>query len=159
MNWIWELIIAIVLALFSSAMFAIYCNIPPKQIIWGGLNGALMWGVYAVLSTYFLSLIGSIFVASLFAAAVSRFLSIWRSCPQTIFLIPGIFTLVPGAGIYSTMLSGIQRDMPAFRSKGFETIQIAAAIAIGIALATLIPLPKKHKAKKTDDVDEVIGEK
>lgn len=159
MGWIQELLVAVVWAFFSSATFAIYCRIPPKQIVWGGLNGSLMWAIYAILSTHFLSVVGSIFVASLFTAAAARCLSVWRACPQTIFLIPGIFTLVPGAGIYNTMLSAIQRDMPAFMSKGFETLQIAAAIAIGIALATLIPLPRKRQTEKKNDLDEVMREK
>ena len=48
-------------------------------------------------------------------------LSIRHKAPVTIFLLPGIFPLVPGAGIYYTAYYFLQGEQELFASKGGET--------------------------------------
>ena len=68
---------------------------------------------------------------------------------MTIFLLPGIFPLVPGAGIYYTayyLFAG--RAGAFFASKGGETFKVALALALGIALVCSLPLPGGHEGKR-----------
>ena len=59
---------------------------------------------------------------------------------------PGIFPLVPGAGIYYTAYYFLRDDRTLFLNKGVETLKIALALALGIALVCSLPLPgREHK--------------
>ena len=51
----------------------------------------------------------------------------------------GIFTLVPGAGIYYTAYYLLMGDLAQFTAKGIETFKIAGAIALGIVFGFAIP--------------------
>ena len=67
---------------------------------------------------------------------------------MTIFLLPGIFPLVPGAGIYYTAYYFLQGEQELFASKGGETFKVALALALGIALVCSLPLPGGHEEKR-----------
>ena len=67
---------------------------------------------------------------------------------MTIFLLPGIFPLVPGAGIYYTAYYFLQGEQELFASKGGETFKVALALALGIALICSLPLPGGHEKIK-----------
>ena len=64
------------------------------------------------------------------------------------FLIPGIFPLVPGAGIYYTAYYLIMNEMKSFSKKGTETFLIAGAIALGIVFGFAIPQAVFHALGK-----------
>ena len=85
-------------------------------------------------------------VATLPLTACARFFSVRHKAPVTIFLLPGIFPLVPGAGIYYTAYYFLRDDRTLFLNKGVETLKIALALALGIALVCSLPLPgREHK--------------
>lgn len=78
-------------------------------------------------------------MAVLIVTFISRYLSVLRKMPITVFLIAGIFPLVPGAGIYATMYGVITDDVLAATQKGIETLKIAGVIGIGIAMVLSLP--------------------
>ena len=65
--------------------------------------------------------------------------------PVTVFLLTGIFPLVPGAGIYYSAYYFIQGDNALALANGISTFKIAVALAVGIALVLGIPLPQKRR--------------
>ena len=70
---------------------------------------------------------------------LSRFVAIWKQCPVTIFLISGIFPLVPGAGIYWTAYYIVTDQLSQAASIGYQALQEAAAIVLGIVFVFEIP--------------------
>ena len=70
-----------------------------------------------------------------------RLFAIRFRAPVTLFLLCGIFPLVPGAGIYYTAYYFLQDLGQQMADKGFETAKIAVALALGIALVSALPLP------------------
>ena len=79
---------------------------------------------------------------------LSRILAVARCNPATIYLVSGIFPLVPGAGIYYTayyLISGMPAKCSA---KGLETFEIALAIVFGIIFGFSIPETLFHKRKQ-----------
>ena len=76
---------------------------------------------------------------------VSRLFAILLKTPVTVFLLPGIFPLVPGAGIYYTAYYFIQSNNALALSNGISTFKIAVALATGIALVLGIPLPHRRR--------------
>ena len=76
---------------------------------------------------------------------LTRVLAILLKAPVTVFLLPGIFPLVPGAGIYYTAYYFIQSNNALALSNGISTFKIAVALATGIALVLGIPLPHRRR--------------
>ena len=52
----------------------------------------------------------AVFLASLTVVLLSRFFSVRHKCPLISYLIPGIFPLVPGTGIYFTVYAAISGE-------------------------------------------------
>ena len=59
--------------------------------------------------------------------------------PSTVFLITGIFTLVPVSGIYYTSYYLIMNELEQCAAKGMETFKIAGAIVLGIIFGLMLP--------------------
>jgi len=70
---------------------------------------------------------------------LSRFMAIWKRCPVTIFLISGIFPLVPGAGIYWTSYYLVTNQLPLAVSTGYQAVKDAVAIVLGIVFVFELP--------------------
>ena len=118
------MILQFLLAMVATSSFAVLYGVPKNQFVYSSLTGALGWISYL----FFCKLGAGIVFASLFA---SFFL--------TIVSRTGIFTLVPGAGIYYTSYYFIMNNMNQFAAKGMETFKIAGAISIGIIFGFSIP--------------------
>ena len=75
-----------------------------------------------------------IFFATVLVAIVALIQSIIRKCPVTVFLISGIFPLVPGAGIFWTSYNIVSNNLLAAISTGATAIKATIAIAFGILI-------------------------
>ena len=58
---------------------------------------------------------------------------------MTVFLISGIFPLVPGAGIYWTAYYIVMNDLEQAGQRGFLTLKVAVAIVLSILLVFELP--------------------
>ena len=76
---------------------------------------------------------------------LTRVFAIVLKMPVTVFLLSGIFPLVPGAGIYYTAYYFIQGNNALALSNGISTFKVAVALAIGITLVLSVPIPKKRR--------------
>ncbi len=119
--------------------FAVLFSAPKEQYIWAGITGAVAWMVYLLAGHMGASFWVASFFSTMVLTALSRVFAIWRRTPITIFLICGIFPLVPGAGIYYTAYYLINGDMNMAGIKGMETLKIAVAIALGIVVVLSLP--------------------
>lgn len=126
-------------AFVSTIAFAIVFHTPREQYVCAGLVGAFGWLIYIVY-VYFT---GDVVFASFFAALgltyLARVFSFARKAPLPVFLIAGIFPVVPGAGIYYTGYHIFMNNNAEAMSKGVETIKIAIAIALGIGIVVSLP--------------------
>ncbi len=134
-----ELFIQFLVAFGATVGFAVLVNAPAREFIYTGITGGVGWLVYVFslhsgLSSAFASL-----VAALALALLSRIFAVVRQCPATVFLISGIFALVPGTGVYYMAYYFIQGDSAAAFASGFDAFGIAVAIAVGIVLVMALP--------------------
>ena len=114
-----------------------------------GFVGAVGWTIYiACTALGGMTAPMATLIATLPLAALSRFFAIRHKAPITVFLLTGIFPLVPGAGIYYTAYYFLRNDRALCTSKGIETLKVAVALALGIAIVCSIPLPKRHAASR-----------
>lgn len=135
MNYVLEFIMAFGAI---SAFAFLYC-VPKKELIFSGLSGALGWIVYYIIVSRDLSPVLASLVATFILTVFSRTMAVIRRNPATVYLLCGIFPLVPGAGIYYTAYYLIIGDNARFASKGLETFEIALAIVFGIIFGFAIP--------------------
>lgn len=135
------------LTMVATICFGILFQVPKRHFLACGLTGAVGWLAYLLCAgPGGFSPAVATFLAVLPLTALSRYFAIYCKAPVTVFLLCGIFPLVPGAGIYYTAYYFLQDDRALFVNKGVETIKVAVGMAIGIALVASIPLPKKLRA-------------
>ena len=138
-----------VVAVIATISFGITFQMPRRHYLACGLTGAVGWMVY-ILCYDLLGVTApvAVLIATLPLTLGARFFSVYHKAPVTVFLLPGIFPLVPGAGIYYTAYYFLQGEEVLFASKGAETFKVALALALGIALVCSLPLPGSHEPKK-----------
>ena len=122
-------------ACFGASIF--YCIIMqlPKKALWvSSLSSALTYIVFRVAFLSIESEYMGYLAASCFAALSAEILA--RACkmPATIFIFPAVIPLVPGLGLYRTMLCLVQSDMSGFASEGTKTLIISGIIAVTVAV-------------------------
>lgn len=118
--------------LFPTCGFCILFKVPAKQFPVCILVGACSWTSYQILLYLEASAILACFIAACLVGLLSDICSRIFKEAATIFIIPGILCLVPGAGMYRTMLSLLQHDMDRFASNATTTLSLAGAIAVGL---------------------------
>ena len=84
-------------AVVGTVSFSVLFGVPREYYPYCGFIGGAGWLVYC-LAELFLPGSGPCFVATAVVILLSRTAAVVKRCPVTIFLIAGIFPLVPGAG-------------------------------------------------------------
>ena len=131
---IWEFLAACI----GTIAFALLFQVPKKYYALCGLIGGCGWVCYAVLLNWCSSPVATFF-ANVAVVFLSRLCAIRQKCPVTVFLISGIFPLVPGAGIYWTAYYIVTNDLAQAGERGFLTLKIAVAIVLSILLVFELP--------------------
>ena len=126
-------------AFVSTIAFAVIFHTPRKEWLYTGLTGGAGWLVYLIATDMGSGVVAASFCATLALTWLSRIFSFQRKAPVTVFLICGIFPLVPGAGIYYTGYYFFMGSNAQALDKGLETIKIAVAIALGIGIVLSLP--------------------
>lgn len=129
-------ILAFTFSFFATASFAWFFYITRYDILWAALLGALGWTVYLYISKNFGNPLSAYMLGSLVVGLLAELFAVIFKKPATIYIVPGIIPLVPGGGMYETMLMAVLGNGEATSSTGFRTLSAAAAIAVGIALAS-----------------------
>ncbi len=78
-------------------------------------------------------------LAAFVVSLLSRFAAVPSRCPAQIFIICGIFTLVPGAGIFWFSYYLTASEFAMSMASGFMALKVAIAIVLGIILAMELP--------------------
>lgn len=122
-------------------VFRIHYNY--KFAIIGSIAGTLGWIVYLLFAFTKNDIIQTL-LAMIFVALFAEIMARKCKAPATIFLIVGCFPLVPGKGIYESMLYCVQGDSQLFISSLMHTLAISVAIAFAILMvSTLFKILKK----------------
>lgn len=149
------IILEFFVAMFATISFAILFTAPKKEVVYCGLTGALGWGVYYSMTQQGINLVFASLVATFCLTVLARGFAVVRKSPVTVYLLPGIFPLVPGAGIYYTAYYLFIGNTQMSGFKGLETLEIAGAIVFGIIFGFGIPQKLFHKlSPKQVDLSE-----
>lgn len=145
------MIIEVLAAFISSFAFGIVFNIKGKNLFFAALCGALGWFVYKFSLKLEMTDTTSLFLASISLSIYSEIFARILKTPVTTFVIVALIPLVPGGGMYYTMVEAITGDVMKSLEIGIKTIASAGTLAIGIILvSTLTKTIIKNKKVKLD---------
>ncbi len=136
--------IQLVVSYFATIAFSGMFNVPKEQYAYCGICGSVGWSVYRMLLTAGHGIVIATFFATLVLTFICRVFAVIRKMPITVFLIAGIFPLVPGAGIYFTAYYFVIDDNIQAFTKGLETFKVAMAISLGIVFIFSLPQSLFH---------------
>lgn len=123
----------------GTAAFSVLFYVPRKYYGFCAACGAWGWLTYFVLEWAGMTVTEATFFAAAAVVFLSRLFAVMERCPATLFMIPGIFPLVPGAGIYWTAYYIVTDQMELASRKGFSAVKAAVAIVLGIIFVFEIP--------------------
>lgn len=133
------MIIQFIVCFFATLSFAVLFTAPKRQLVFCGLTGAAGWLVYLLLMNNDAGIGVANLAASFTLTLMARIFAAVEKQPATVYLLSGIFPLVPGAGIYYTSYYFIMHDMTQFATKGAETLIVAGSIVFGIVFGSSLP--------------------
>lgn len=125
-------------AVVGTVSFSVLFGVPREYYPYCGFIGGAGWLVYC-LAELFLPGSGPCFVATAVVILLSRTAAVVKRCPVTIFLIAGIFPLVPGAGVYWTVYHIVMEELFLAVSTGYSAMKEAIAIVMGIVFVFELP--------------------
>ncbi len=124
-------------AFVGTLGFAVLFGVPRRHYLLCGITATAGWAVYLVMLHHGgATVVGASALATVAVALVSQYLAVIRHCPVTVFLICGIFPLIPGAGIYWTTGYIVSNQLRAALESGFTALKITVALILGIILVT-----------------------
>lgn len=132
----WEIVLTVVASFGATIGSAIVFNTSKYDIVRAGIVAAAGWLVYTLLKNTSASVAVAYFAGAFVVALFSEILAYWLKNPATVYLLPGLFPLVPGGGMFQTMEAAVSGNMSDALSIGFSTLTAAGAIAIGIAVVS-----------------------
>lgn len=125
-----------IFAFIATFGWTVFFNAPKEDLIHCSLTGAIGWATYIILNKYTQNSVFSNFIASLIVTLISEFSARKLKKPAILYIIPGIIALVPGLGIYNTMLNMIQGSYIKAIEIGTQVALTAGAIVLGIVVVT-----------------------
>ncbi len=136
-------------AAVGTVAFSLIFGVPKKFYPYCGLIGGAGWLVYALLyDSGICTAAEATFLATVLVVILSRFFAVREKCPVTVFLISGIFPLVPGAGIYWTAYYLVTDQLALSLATGFDAVKAAVAIVLAIVIVFELPYRFFRLAKR-----------
>lgn len=152
-----------ILALFATCGFSIIFQVPLRHIPPVAIVGGLGWVCYQITIYYDSSPVIACFIAACLVGFLSDICSRIFKEASTIFTIPGILCLVPGAGMFYTMKAFLDHDTSDLTNTATETLLMAGAIAAGLlVIGSLIKIIRsiiRKTVAKTKDITRDITSK
>lgn len=134
----------------ASLGFGILFNIKGRNLFLAAIGGSLGGFVYQLCLNHGAGDISAMFIASVCFSLYSEILARIAHTPVTTYIICALIPLVPGGGMYRTMLAAIQGKVIDALTLGLETMTTAGALVLGILLVSTITkgITKRKKAKE-----------
>ena len=129
----------VIAATLGVLAFAVLFHAPRRRYAACALCGGFCWAMFLVFSALGLNMFMATVAAVMMMTLLARVLSVAMRMPNTVFIVTGIFAIVPGAGIYYSAYSLMVSDMVLFQQKSKETVLLAGAIALGILIGMSVP--------------------
>jgi len=125
------MIFQVLAAFLGTAAFSAVIEAPKKYLSYCGFIGAVGWLIYLINTESFGNVMAN-FLGSMAVSLISHIFARFFRVPVTIFLIPGILPLVPGAYLYKAVYQYFLGTNEIASWYLLLTIQIAGGTALAI---------------------------
>ena len=144
-----DLLLQFIYALFATCGFAIIFNVPRMAIPICMIIGGMAWSCYQVCIYYNASAVIGCFIAACLVGFLSDICARVFKEAATIFIIPGMISLVPGYNIFYTMEALLGNNLADAAKVGSQTLLMAGAIAAGLLVIGAVTNVIRSIIKKT----------
>jgi uncharacterized membrane protein YjjB (DUF3815 family) len=127
-----------IFALAASIGFGVLFNIRGKKLLLAGIGGGLAWFIYLLSLSLWTSSLAAFFISTIVAASYSEIIAKITNAPVSTFIICGIIPIVPGGGMYYTILSVILGKVDEAVNFGIKTLASSGTIAVAIFTVSII---------------------
>lgn len=134
MNVISDFAIAVLATIFFSYLF----KVPKRAVLSSSVIGGAGYALYDLLMSISGSALMGYFLGTLLIAISSEILARTKKMPATVFVIPGIAALVPGNGLYMTMMYMVQQNASMAAQTGMKTMTAIVSMAMALVLTSII---------------------
>lgn len=131
-----EEILQIITGCIGSLGFALLFNVRGKRLWIAALGGFLSWLIFLLLTRFIDSEPINYFIVSFFMSVYAEIMARVMKTPTTTFITTSLIPLIPGGSLYYTMAYAFQSDAGRFVEKAVYTLELAAALALGVIAAT-----------------------
>ena len=133
----------------GSIGFGVLFNVRGKKLLMASLGGLVSWGLFLILSVFINNEPLNYFIVALLMSVYAEFMARKLKSPTTCFITISLIPLIPGGSLYYTMAYAFQSDIEKFAGKGIYTLSLAAALALGVIVATTITNALNNKKRKS----------
>ena len=149
----------------ATAGFAVLFDLRPRDLPLAVAGASIGWWIFSAIREAGDPAIGY-FAAAAAIGLLAELGALVLKKPAFLYMVCAILPLVPGSGMYNTMLQSVRGDFAGSLAIGFATLQAAGAIAAGLAvssaLARLVTLAAAsrrggYQDPKRRDSDEASG--
>lgn len=131
-------IIQIITGFIGSLGFSVLFNIRGKRLIMAAIGGLLSWTMFLVFSRFIHNEPINYFIVSLIISVYAEIMARLLKTPTTTFIAASLIPLIPGGSLYYTMAYAFEGNLQSFAEKAVDTLKLAAALALGIIVATTL---------------------
>ena len=132
------LILHFFVAFIGTLGFCLLFHVPLRHIVYAASGGGLGWITYVYLTGTGNSPVVACFLGAIVVSMVAEVFSRAGKEATTLFIIPGIIPLVPGAPLYYTMREILDGDFSSAASMGAQVLFMAGSIAIAILMSASV---------------------
>lgn len=133
------MILEIIFCFFATFFYCLIMNSPKKVIVFSSINASLGYFIYLLCVKSGNIKLG-FFLGTFIIAFIGELFARYFKMPATIFIFPAIIPIVPGLGLYQTILAFVQNDIPLALEYGTQSILNIGAMAIAMAWVSLLAL-------------------
>lgn len=120
--------------------FATLFGVPRDKYLTCGLTGAVGWIFYLLLvRTLGVPVFIGTVISTVLVSVISRYAAVCLKCPATVFMVCGLFPLIPGGGIFWCIYYCATSQLQLAMTTGYAAMQTVISIVIGMVLAMELP--------------------
>lgn len=149
-----QAVLTVLAGTVGTCGFSLLFRINKKHVSFAVIGGFITCVVYVVCCRHVGDVFFQNFIPALVATAYSEVMARVTKAPATPYIICSIIALVPGGKLYYTMYYFVTGSYSDFRVTVLETLKIAAGIAVGIIIiSVIIHQINYNKFKQIYDLD------
>ena len=131
-------LIQIFTGFLGSLGFSVLFHIKGRRLAIASLGGLISWTVFLLLEPLLPGETVRYFLASATVTVYAEVFARVIKTPTTTFVMVSLISLIPGSGLYYTVASALNGDLPQFLEKALHTLALAAALSLGIVVVSAL---------------------